>query len=408
MSVDMRTRVDGEQAPVDPDRFFRDDLPTALERNGSLLASACAALPLPPLVVDVEGSAWTVQTDGDRVVVRLGASTAEGALRLRVDGAQLADLVEDQVTPMGWFSSGALDLDGRLERLLDWWLVLRGALDGVEPHVAGALSFEDMSGRPLDLGHAFAWADADEDMDRFLGQTGFVHVTGVFTEDEMAAVSADMDRAAPTYTQGDGRSWWARTVDGDDRLVRMQGFDAMSPTAAALVTDGRLARLGALTGDGHQWGQMDANALEALIKPIGVVEGISDVPWHKDCSLGRHSYECCSLTVGISVTGAGETSGQLRVVAGSHRVLVWPAFLRRDNPLPVVDLPTETGDVTVHLSCTLHMAQPPVERERRVMYTGFRLPPLRPDAADAARRRLRVVRETAATTVSQPPSTVRG
>ena len=40
------------------------------------------------------------------------------------------------------------------------------------------------------------------------------------------------------------------------------------------------------------------------MKPIGIVEGISDVPWHKDCSLGRHSYRCCSLTVGISVTGA--------------------------------------------------------------------------------------------------------
>jgi hypothetical protein len=87
---------------------------------------------------------------------------------------------------------------------------------------------------------------------------------------------------------------------------------------------------------------------------------------------------------------------------------VWPAFLRRDNPLPVLDLPTGTGDVTVHLSCTLHMAQPPVERERRVMYTGFRLPPLRPAAAAEASRRLRDVRETAATTVSQPPSTVRG
>jgi hypothetical protein len=86
---------------------------------------------------------------------------------------------------------------------------------------------------------------------------------------------------------------------------------------------------------------------------------------------------------------------------------VWPAFLRRDNPLPVVDLPTGTGDVTVHLSCTLHMAQPPVERERRVMYSGFRLPPRRPDAAAQARRRLRDVRESAATTVSQPPSTVR-
>ncbi len=410
MSVDVRTRVDGEQAPVDPARFFGADLPAALDDAAPLLADAVAALRLPDLVVEVDGASWTLSADGECVAVGPGAAHGHEGLRLRIDAQALSDLVEDQVTPMGWFSSGALDLQGRLERLLDWWLVLRGALDRVAPQVAQAMAFEDAGGGALDLTRRFEWDDADEDMERFLGQAGFLHVGSVFTEEEMAAVSADMDRAAPTYSQGDGRSWWARTADGVDRLVRMQGFDAMSAHAAALVTDGRLARLGTLTGDGHQWGQMDSNALEALVKPIGVVEGISDIPWHKDCSLGRHSYECCGLTVGISVTGADETSGQLRVVAGSHRALLWPAFVRRDNALPVVDLPTRTGDVTVHLSCTLHMAQPPVDRERRVMYTGFRLPPLRPDAdagADA-RRRLRAVRETAATTVSQPPSSVRG
>jgi len=38
--------------------------------------------------------------------------------------------------------------------------------------------------------------------------------------------------------------------------------------------------------------------------------------------IGRHSYDCCGLTVGISVTGADARSGQLRVVAGSHRALI--------------------------------------------------------------------------------------
>jgi len=404
LSVDVRTRLDGDDTAVDPARFFGDDLPAALARADELLAPACAVLSPPPLVVEVDGDAWTLRVEGPHVEVHAGAAAVTGALRLRLDRQALSDLVADQATPMGWFSSGALDLEGRLERLLDWWLVLRGALDSTAPHVAGDVTFEDADGTSLDLTHTFTGDDDDADMARFLEQAGFLHVAGVFSHAEMAAASADMDRAAPTYAPDDGRSWWARTADGVDRLVRMQGFDRHSPTAAALVADGRLARLGALTGDGHQWGAMDGNALEALVKPIGVVAGISDVPWHKDCSLGRHSYECCSLTVGISVTGADETSGQLRVVAGSHRHLVWPAFLRRDNSLPVVDLPTGTGDVTVHLSCTLHMAQPPVERERRVMYTGFRLPPLRPEAAAAAQGRLRAVRETAAVTVSQPPA----
>ena len=100
--------------------------------------------------------------------------------------------------------------------------------------------------------------------------------------------------------------------------------------------------------------------MEALFKPIGVTRGISDVPWHKDCSLGRHSYECCALTVGVSVTGADPRPGQLRVIPGSHRALMWPSLVDASTlGLPDVALATGTGDVTLHLSCTLHMAQPP-------------------------------------------------
>ena len=405
MGVDVRTRMDGPRQRADPAVVFTELLPAAFAANARLLSEPLATLVPPPLTVDVNGDVWTLVADDGCVSVEQGARATTG-IRVRLSTEQLADLIDDQATPMGWFSSGQLDLEGRLERLLDWWLVIRGALDSTPPHVAGSPGFTDVDGSPLDLTRSFTWDDDEDDMTWFLEQAGFLHVAGVFSEDEMAAVSADMDRSAPSYSKGDGRSWWARTSDGVDRLVRMQGFDRMSGAVRSLVADERLARLGALTGDGHEWGSMDSNAIEALVKPIGIVEGISDVPWHKDCSLGRHSYECCSLTVGISVTGADATSGQLRVVAGSHRVLIWPALLKRDNPLPVVDLPTSTGDVTVHLSCTLHMAQPPVDRERRVLYTGFRLPALRSDLAGDERRRLRQVREAAAVTVSQPPSIV--
>jgi hypothetical protein len=110
------------------------------------------------------------------------------------------------------------------------------------------------------------------------------------------------------------------------------------------------------------------------------------------------------LTVGISVTGADAATGQLRVVAGSHRALIPPAFVRRDLDLPQIDLPTSTGDITVHTSCTLHMSQPPVHAERRVMYTGFRLPGGGEDPTSAAK--LSRIREQSYKTVSQPPSPV--
>jgi len=132
------------------------------------------------------------------------------------------------------------------------------------------------------------------------------------------------------------------------------------------------------------------------------VKGISDLPWHKDCSLGRHSYDCCSLTVGISVTGAGPGSGQLHVLAGSHRALMWPALIDTARyDFADIPLPTTTGDVTVHLSCTAHMSEAPTERERRVMYTSFRLPACNTEAAEASLQRISAVREGAYTTVSQ-------
>jgi hypothetical protein len=397
MPFDVRTRVDGEVHRLAPDAI-RDLIAAALESAADLLRPALH-LAKRPLSVDVEGDTWHLASDGTAVALRNGP--ASDGLRLRLTGEQLEDLWSDQATPMGWFSSGALDLDGRLEHLLDWWVLLRGALDGRAPHVAG-----DIDVSALDLTRSFTLDDDDEDIGAFLAEAGYVHIRGVYSDDEMAAVSRDMDAAAPTCAKGDSRSWWARTSDGVDRLVRMQGADTVCPSIARLVEDDRLARIGAIPRSAHQWGTRTGNRIEALFKPIGVVDGISDVPWHKDCSLGRHSYECFSLTVGISVTGADATSGQLRVVAGSHRALVWPAFLRHDNDLPIVDLPTRTGDVTVHLSCTLHMAQPPVDTERRVLYTGFRLPPRDQDATRAARERLGKVREAAAVTVSQPKSPV--
>jgi hypothetical protein len=405
MTVDVRTRVDGATTAPDPDAFLGDELAGALEEAGSRLAPALAGLPLRPLTVEVDGAArWSLVLDGDRAVVT--ATAPSPAMRLRLTTDQLADLAIDQVTPMGWLASGTLDIEGgRLADVLNWWLVVRAALDGTTPHAPGDVALTGSDGEPLDLGRSFTLDDPPDEMRAFLEAAGFLHIAGVYGEDEMAAISADMDRAAPGYRQDDGRSWWATLEDGSPALVRMQGFDHESEAVADLVADDRLQGLAGLTGDGHQWGRRSHNRIEALFKPIGVVQGISDIPWHKDCSLGRHSYDCCGMTVGISVTGADETSGQLRVVAGSHRALVWPApVLQPGLDLPVVDLATQTGDITIHLSCTLHMAQPPVDRPRRVMYTGFGLPSLAPEAAAEARKRLGAIREAAPVTVSQPAS----
>ncbi len=404
MTADLRYRRDEDARPVDPGALFGSDLPDALERQREAIEPGAALLRLRPFTVDVAGESWTLSAEAGRVSIASGPGS--GA-RLHLTPEALSDVVNDQATPMTFLTAGTLEMSaGGLGDFLDWWLVLRGALDARALHVPGAVSFRDRAGAPLDLRRSFALDDDPAEMRHFLLEAGFLHLAAVFAEEEMAAVSADMDRAAPSYRDGDGKSWWVTLASGERRVVRMQGFDRHSLATSELLADRRFARIGELPGAGHEHLGKEGNRIEALFKPIGVVAGISDVPWHKDCSLGRHSYECCSLTAGISVTGAGPRSGQLAVVPGSHRALVWPA-LRPPADLPQLDLPTRTGDVSVHLSCTLHKAHPPIERERRVMYTGFRLPGAPSEAAIAARRRLGAVREGAYTTVSQEPSPVR-
>ena len=46
-------------------------------------------------------------------------------------GKQLTDIVNDQSTPVALMSNALLDMpEGNLPDFLNWWLVLRSALDG--------------------------------------------------------------------------------------------------------------------------------------------------------------------------------------------------------------------------------------------------------------------------------------
>ena len=177
-----------------------------------LLAAAAEWLAPPPLTVSLDGPAWTLEASGATLGVRAG--TAEGAEVVHLATEDVVALAADQVTPMAWFSNGTLRLEGRFSHLLDWWLLMRGALDGVAPTLPGAVRFADGDGSPLDLHRSFTLDDEPGDLRQFLEEAGYLHLRGVFSEAEMAAVSRDMDAAAGHFSPGDGQSWWATTADG--------------------------------------------------------------------------------------------------------------------------------------------------------------------------------------------------
>jgi len=402
VSLDFRTRTEADIRSVDTRAFFTDDLPALIAARLHFVVDGARELRVEPFTIATPSGTWTLAFDDSTLTVR---ASADGAAMVELADGDVTDIVNDLKTPMTFITAGTLRMArGNLGDFLDWWVVLRSLIDGRPVHTRGAVTFENRDGSPLDLHRAFTPDDDDDDIASFLGEAGFLHLRGWFDAEAMDEISGDMDRALPSYVRDDGRSWWAKTVTGDDRCVRMEFFHEHSARVRELLASERFLRIGRLI-EGDYLPRTVGNCIEALVKPIGVVEGISDVPWHKDCSLGMHSYRCCGLTCGISVTGADARSGQLRVVAGSHRALVQPAFVRSSSDLPVVDLPTETGDVTVHCSCTLHMSQPPVERERRVMYTGFGLP-AKDEVGEEQQRAMAAigaVREGAYKTVSQAP-----
>ena len=371
MSIDTRTRLHKDVRALERDEVFDAVLPDAIAVHGDLAGRGVAYKELPPVGLDVDGRGVTLHLSGDSLAIQEGLDDAGVVAVLPADA--LSDLVQDAQSTMGLAMTARVKITaGNITDWIGWEPALRALLDGRKVHETGDITFTDVEGRELDLDRSFTLDDDREEMTHFLEQAGFLHVRDVFDEDEMAAIGVDIDEWIAKATPDDGESWWATDDRGVDQAVRVLFFYEKSAALREAVNDDRYRWIGDLTGDGHQ----HKGGGEGLVKPLGIVRGLSDLPWHKDCGQGRHSFTCSGLTCGISVTGADRTSGALGVIPGSHRANTMAATRDPKLDLRPRMLETHTGDVTVHCSDTLHRAHPPVERPRKVVYSGFGLPPL--------------------------------
>jgi hypothetical protein len=371
MSIDARTRLHKDVRALARDEVFDALLPDAIAVHGDLAGRGVAYKELPPVGFDVDGRSITLHLSGGSLAIREGLDAAGVVAVLPADA--LSDLVQDAQSTMGLAMTARVKITaGTINDWIAWEPALRALLDGRPVHETGDVTFTGLDGHDLDLDRSFALDDDREEMAHFLEQAGFLHVRNVFDDAEMAAIGADIDEWIAKATPDDGESWWAVDEHGVNQAVRVLFFYEKSAALRDAVDDDRYRWIGDLTGDTHQ----HKGGGEGLVKPLGIVRGLSDLPWHKDCGQGRHSYTCSGLTCGISVTGADRTSGALGVIPGSHRANTMATGRDPSLDLRPKMLETNTGDVTVHCSDTLHRAHPPVERPRKVVYSGFGLAPL--------------------------------
>jgi ectoine hydroxylase-related dioxygenase (phytanoyl-CoA dioxygenase family) len=308
---------------------------------------------LRPLTISVDGEAVTYRVVDGGVEVVEGEQAPATTVVLSPDA--FSDFVHQLRSAFGLGYAGAADVSGRPDGLMRWEATLRAAWAGQDPALPDV--------EP---------GAADAPLAEQLSTQGFALVREVFTPDEVAVLRAEVDRLTALARQDDQRSWWARDIEGDEVCCRLLYTEERSDVIPSIVGDGRLAELLAPVGEDVRLADDRFDGYSVVMKPPGIVEGLADLPWHRDCGLGGHSVMCPLFNVGIQLEAATEETGRLDFLPGSHASAWWPLGPADMDGRPTVSVDTRPGDVTVHYGHVLHRAGSPTGNGgRRAMYATF-------------------------------------
>ena len=266
MSIDHRTRLQRDVRDLERDEVFDEVIPTAIATHGDLAARGVTYKNAPALGLMVDGRAVTLGVQGSTLAISAGLDGAGVVAEMEADA--LSDLVQDAQSTMGLAMTARVQLTaGDINTWILWEPILRALLDGRTVHESGDIDFVGLDGEPLDLDRVFTPDDDHEEIGHFLTEAGFLHIRGVFEEDEMAVVADDIDHWIERATSDDGESWWATDEDGVDQAVRVLFFYEKSEALRDLVESDRYQWIKDLTGDGH----VHRGGAEGLVKPLSLI-----------------------------------------------------------------------------------------------------------------------------------------
>jgi len=344
--------------PVDFDAFHRDELPRRLARGNGALAAADI-----PRIGSLAfrltgGDAYSYVPRPDGIDVVPGDATAQTVIQL--DHEWWQGIVHELETPPGLIYAGHVKcLRGDPMHFVRWEPRLRAMYNGRPVFDPKAAELRARDGSVLDPSQAFA-LDADpEEMAHFLRTTGFLLVKRVFIPEEVATFREGAEKLRRAAQRGDKESWWGRNTRGQAVLCRVTSAGKLA-VFGKLYQDPRLTRLMGLSD--HELTPRATNGVEGatvLFKNPDMCEGLSDLPWHRDCGMGGHAVMCPTVNLSIYLTPASRQGGELRMLPGS-----WTGsygfYEATDAEGPEgVALAAEAGDVSLHYGDVMHAAPPP-------------------------------------------------
>ncbi len=367
---------------VDFDRFHQVDLPDRLAAGNGLLAAADVGWLGPIAFRRTEGGAYTYVPTDDSVDVVEGDEDARTVIE--IDDESWQGLAQDFETAPGLIYSGRVSCPrGDMRRFLRWEPGLRAMFHG-RPIFDPDTDLADRNGSRLDTERGFDIADLDdpegrEDMAHFLRTTGCLWVKDVLDRPEVDAFLEGAARVRAAASEGDQRSWWGKNSSDEAVLCRVTHAGG-DPAFGGLHDDARVRRLVDLSDHPltSREGRTD-RSITVLWKNPDMSEGLSDLPWHRDCGMGGHAAMCPTLVMTICLTDGSAAAGELRMLPGSWQES-YPFIDGTDERAPRgVSLPVTAGDLTMHYSDIMHASMPPTSAEgphRISVLLGF----ARPDA----------------------------
>jgi hypothetical protein len=344
---------------IDFDAYHADELPLRISSGRGALATT-ALTGLGSLAFRMPtGQAFTYRPAVTTVSVLEGDAGADTVIGLDLES--WTGLVHDYESAPGLLYSGrARCVRGDAMEFVLWEPALR-AIYGGRPVYDPDDRLRDRDGSELDVTRSFRPTDDAAVMSHFLGSAGYLVVRRVFDPTETSTLLRDARALRDEAFPGDGASWWAKDGRGRDLLCRVTSA-RRKPHLGSLYGEPRIARL-------VQLGEADAVAcsgegdgVTVIYKNPGAVEGLSDLPWHRDCGLGGHALMCPRVIASVYLTTADATTGDLAFLPGSHTsscATMDPLVL----PRRAVRIEAEPGDVTIHYSDVMHAAPPPARTD---------------------------------------------
>ena len=250
---------------------------------------------------------------------------------LRTDAGHVLDLrpADDRTAPR------LIEGHGRFIRRVE--TLLRYLFDGRPLYEPGLVEFHDGDGAPLDLHHsarklhqrrsATSWRRRAPSTSRASSPRKR------WRRCRLSSTTPWRPPSGRTARRGGRRR---RGGSGPPRIL---GFNQKSEALQSAPALGGFTALGTFTDD--RYVQRDpevGDSAEGLMKKVGVVEGISDVSWHKDCAIGGTQPVLLRPHRRDLGHRRGPENGELGVVAGSHRANVDPLGIGHLD-LPRVPLP---------------------------------------------------------------------